>query len=73
MAGNLQADLARNPELASFYKFGWQLKDESDRGMVLIATGYLEEVLKELLVNFFVEGIDGKAMFENSGAWHDGW
>ena len=43
-----------HPHLKEFTVFLDKLKDESDRGMVLISTGYLEEQLKKILLAYFV-------------------
>jgi hypothetical protein len=42
--------------MKDFMPFLIRLAKESDRGAVLIATGYLEKVLKDILVAYFIEG-----------------
>ena len=44
-----------HPHLKEFTVFLEKLKEESDRGMVLISTGYLEEQLKKILLVYFVD------------------
>lgn len=44
-----------HPHLQEFSVFLDKLKEESERGMVLISTGYLEEQLRQILLAYFVE------------------
>jgi mannitol operon repressor len=45
----------RHPHLANFWPYLELLNDESDRGKVLISTGFLEEQLKQILLSFALE------------------
>jgi hypothetical protein len=38
-----------------------ELSRESDRGKVLIATGYVEQQLRNVLAAFMVDGVDAQA------------
>ena len=46
----------RHPHLAKFFPYLDLLRKESDRGKVLISTGFMEEQLKDILLAFMVEG-----------------
>ncbi len=51
--------------MKDFMPFLVRLSKESDRGAVLMSTGYLEKVLKDILVAYFIEGSSSDALFEN--------
>lgn len=51
--------------LKDFIPFMIRLSKESDRGKVLLATGYLEQMLKDILRSYFIEGVSSDALFEN--------
>jgi DNA-binding MltR family transcriptional regulator len=55
----------QHPHLAGFVHVVETLDDESDRGMVLILSGFLEEALKTMLVGFFQVGAKTEALFES--------
>jgi mannitol operon repressor len=46
---------ARNPHLAKFFPYMELLNKESDRGAVLISTGFLEQQLRDILLAFMQE------------------
>lgn len=46
---------SRNPHLEGFWPYLDKLGEESDRGAVLISTGYLEQQLKDILLAFMVD------------------
>jgi DNA-binding MltR family transcriptional regulator len=51
--------------LKDFIPFMIRLSKESDRGAVLMATGYLEKMLKDILQAYFIKGSSSDALFEN--------
>jgi hypothetical protein len=50
-----QEAIKRHPSLAKIYPFVDVHNKESDRGRVLVACGFLEQLLKEIIVAFMVE------------------
>ncbi len=56
------------PHLKEFSVFLEKLRSESDRGMVLISTGYLEEQLKQVLLAFFIEDASLTSLVEGGNA-----
>ena len=55
-----------HPHLRDFFAFLKLLEGESDRGSVLISTGYLEEQLKQVLLTFFVAGRSPGDLFKGA-------
>ena len=53
--------------MKDFMPFMIRLAKESDRGAVLICTGYLEKVLKDILTAYSIEGSSSEALFQNGG------
>lgn len=53
--------------MKEFFPFMLRLSKESDRGAVLLATGYLEKMLKDILKAHFIEGASSNDLF-NEGA-----
>ena len=51
--------------MKDFMPFMIRLAKESDRGAVLISTGYMEKVLKDILVAYLIEGGTSDALFDN--------
>jgi hypothetical protein len=51
--------------LKDFIPFVIRLAKESDRGAVLLSTGYLEKMLKDILTAYFIEGSSSDALFQN--------
>jgi len=41
-----------------------ELSRESDRGKVLIATGYVEQQLRNVLAAFMVDGVDAASLLD---------
>lgn len=64
----LEPLVVNHPHLKEFSIFLEKLRSESDRGMVLISTGYLEEQLKQVLLSFFVDGAAQDSLFEGGNA-----
>jgi hypothetical protein len=56
--------LQTHPHLKEFLEFLPDLNRESDRGMVLIATSFIDNLLKRTLLAFFIEGEATRALFE---------
>lgn len=54
----------QHPNLEKFWPFIQTLNQESDRGRVLISTGFLEEQLKDILLAFFLEKPDARELVE---------
>lgn len=67
MVTSLEDFKAKNPHLKDFMPFLDRLSKESDRGKVLVSTGYLEQVLKDILRAYFIDGESADALFA-SGA-----
>lgn len=57
-----------HPHLNEFFDFLPILNDESDRGMTLIATSFLDELLGRILESFFVEGEDASRLMKGFNA-----
>ncbi|WP_052316167.1 MltR family transcriptional regulator [Sinorhizobium fredii] len=57
-----------HPHLKEFLEFLPELNKESDRGMVLIATSYLDELLKRVLLSFFREDRASEILVEGFNA-----
>lgn len=47
--------LRKYPNLKEFWPFLHYLNNESDRGMVLIGTGFIEELLKQVLLAYLLD------------------
>ncbi len=60
--------LAENPHLKDFVPYLQLLNSESDRGRVLISTGFLEEQLKEVLLAFMIEGSTVEDLIDGGNA-----
>lgn len=56
------------PHLAEFFAFLEKLQDESERGMVLISTGFLEEQLRNTLLAHFVDDSSLLVLVEGGNA-----
>lgn len=57
-----------NPEFKGFIYVVQNMDKETDRGMVLILSGFLEEVLLKAILAFMVDGTDRKVLAEGPGA-----
>ncbi len=57
-----------HPHLAEFASFLPKLNEESDRGMVLIATSFIDELLRRTLLAFMIEGKTGVSLVEGDRA-----
>lgn len=57
-----------HPHLRKFNKFLPELNKESDRGMVLIAASYLDELMLEILKSYFITGKVSSALVEGFNA-----
>ena len=55
---------AKNPHLKDFLPYIERLGKESDRGRVLISTGYIEQLLKDVLQAYFIEGNSANSLFD---------
>jgi mannitol operon repressor len=60
--------LARNPHLSEFLPFLDNLNAESPRGRALIAGGYLEELLKRVLLGFMRDVKEAEELVDGSNA-----
>ncbi len=56
------------PHLAKFYPYLDLLRAESDRGRVLISTGYMEEQLKDILLAFMMDSPQAKELVTSGNA-----
>lgn len=56
------------PHLAKFYPYLELLRAESDRGAVLISTGYMEEQLKDILLAFMLDTPQAKELVTSGNA-----
>lgn len=56
------------PHLAKFYPYLEFLHSESDRGRVLISTGYMEEQLKDILLAFMLDTPQAKELATSANA-----
>lgn len=56
------------PHLKGFMHVIETIDNESDRGMVLILSGFLEEALKKMLVGFFQEKANVHVLFESGNS-----
>src|SRR5947208_1359141 len=57
-----------HPHLRDFLRFLPELNKESARGCVLISCSYLDDLMRETLLAFFVEGETGKRLVEGFNA-----
>lgn len=57
-----------HPHLREFVSFLPELNKESDRGMVLIATSFIDELMKRTLLAFFIEGEMSTSLIEGFNA-----
>ena len=57
-----------HPHLEKFWPYMELLENESDRGKVLVSTGFIEQQLKEILLAFTVEGSGGEGLLEGANA-----
>ncbi|QIO60657.1 transcriptional regulator [Rhizobium leguminosarum] len=57
-----------HPHLKDFAEFVPELNQESDRGATLIATGFLDELFKQILLAFFVDKKASLALVEGFNA-----
>ena len=57
-----------NPHLKEFRVFLDKLREESDRGAVLISTGFLEEQLKQTLLAYFIDDKTLASLVEGGNA-----
>jgi mannitol operon repressor len=60
--------LKTHPHLKEFLEFLPEFNRESDRGMVLIATSFIDDLLKRTLLAFFIEGEATTALIEGFNA-----
>jgi mannitol operon repressor len=60
--------LAQHPNLKDFLPYLDELNKESPRGKVLISTGYLEQMLKDILSGFMIEDKIVEDLFEGGNA-----
>jgi mannitol operon repressor len=56
------------PNLHDYLRYLEELNKESPRGKVLISTGYLEQVLKDILCAFLIENTVVDDLFEGGNA-----
>lgn len=56
------------PHLAKFWPYIDLLREESDRGRVLISTGYMEEQLKDVLLAFMLDTASAKELLTSGNA-----
>ncbi len=57
-----------HPHLKEFNKFLPELNKESDRGMVLIAASYLDELMLKILKSYFLAGKTSSALVDGFNA-----
>jgi hypothetical protein len=57
-----------HPHLTEFAAFLPELNKETDRGMVLIATSFIDELMRRILLAFFVEGETSSSLVEGFNA-----
>jgi mannitol operon repressor len=57
-----------HPHLKEFAAFLPELNKETDRGMALIATSFIDELLKRVLLAFFLEGETSASLVEGFNA-----
>jgi mannitol operon repressor len=57
-----------HPHLRDFLAFLPELNKESPRGCVLISCSYLDNLMREILLSFFIDGDDGKRLAEGFNA-----
>jgi hypothetical protein len=60
--------LKRNPHLKEFVRFLDLLNKESERGAVLIAAGFLEQQLRDILAAFMLETPAAKLLLDGANA-----
>lgn len=68
MKSDRDAVLKEYPNLEDFLPYLDELNKESPRGKVLISTGYLEQMLKDILVSFLMEDKVVDDLFEGGNA-----
>jgi mannitol operon repressor len=56
------------PHLQEAMMFLAELSRESDRGKVLIATGFMEQQLRNVLASFFIDGADAARLLDGANA-----
>ena len=56
------------PNLKEFFPYLALLNNESDRGKVLISTGFLEEQLKQILLAFMLQGSQAEDLVDGGNA-----
>ncbi|MBK3735243.1 transcriptional regulator [Azospirillum brasilense] len=59
---------ATHPHLKSFSEFLVEFNKESDRGMALIATAFIDNILKETIASFLIEGAAGTSLLDGFNA-----
>jgi len=59
---------AKYPNLAKFWPYLELLQKESDRGKVLISTGFIEEQLKEVLLGSMLQGKTAEDLVDGTNA-----
>lgn len=64
----MSRDVRDEPHLAKFWPYLDLLHKESDRGKVLISTGYMEEQLKDILLAFMIEGATANDLLTSGNA-----
>lgn len=57
-----------HPHLAEFYPYLELLREESDRGKVLISTGFIEDQLKNVLLAFMLESSQAEELVSSTNA-----
>ncbi len=57
-----------HPHLKEFAAFLPELNKETDRGMALIATSFIDELLRRILLAFFLEGETSKSLVDGFNA-----
>ncbi|MBB5509532.1 transcriptional regulator [Paraburkholderia atlantica] len=67
-AGQNEGVLPLDPHLKDFAAFLPELNNESDRGMALIATSFIDEQLKRTLSAFLIERADSEKLLEGFNA-----
>lgn len=60
--------LTKYPQLKEFFPYLNLLNKESDRGKVLISTGYLEHLLRDTLLAFLIDNSEAKDLVDGHNA-----
>lgn len=60
--------LEKNPHLADFYPYLEELNKESDRGKVLISTGFMEEQLRLVLASYLMTSAAAEELLNGANA-----